>query len=99
MSMFLSERMQEAGDSAQSVLPGAAFGGLRARLPEDAVGELERRRAARQRSDSATDGRETISAEPLTPELALVDPDLARRARAQLPDREPEARRIPGEQK
>jgi hypothetical protein len=32
-------------------------------------------------------------AEPLSPELALVDPDLAERARAQLADGRPEARR------
>jgi hypothetical protein len=86
--------MQEAGKSEQTVLPGAAFGGLRARLPENGDVESRRRGAAQQRSDSAGDEREMTSAEPLTPELVLVDPDLARRAREQLPDREPEPRRI-----
>ena len=90
--------MQEAGKSEQTIIPGAGFGGLRARVPQD-VGDVEpgSRGLARQRSDSAGEARETISAEPLTPELVLVDPDLARRAREQLPDREPEPRRTTGE--
>jgi hypothetical protein len=91
--------MQEAGKSEQTIVPGAVYGGLRARLPQDDVGDVEpgRRGLARQRSHSAGDERETISAEPLTPELVLVDPDLARRAREQLPDREPEPRRTTAE--
>ena len=69
--------MQEAGKSEQTIIPGAGFGGLRARVPQD-VGDVE-------------------PEEPLTPELVLVDPDLARRAREQLPDREPEPRQTTGE--
>jgi hypothetical protein len=91
--------MQEAGKSEQTIVPEAVFGGLRARLPQDDVADVEpgRRGLARQRSRSAGDERETIFAEPLTPELVLVDPDLARRAREQLPDRKPDPRRITGE--
>jgi len=91
--------MQEAGKSEQTIIPGAGFGGLRARVPQDDIGDVEpgSRGLARQRSDSPGEARETISAEPLTPELVLVDPDLARRAREQLPDREPEPRRTTGE--
>lgn len=91
--------MQEAGKSEQTIVPDAVYGGLRARLPQDDVGDVEpgRRGLARQRSHSAGEERETISAEPLTPELVLVDPDLARRAREQLPDREPEPRRTTAE--
>ena len=91
--------MQEAGKSEQTIIPGDGFGGLRARVPQDDIGDVEpgSRGLARQRSDSAGEARETISAEPLTPELVLVDPDLARRAREQLPDREPEPRRTTGE--
>jgi len=91
--------MQEAGKSEQTIVPEAVYSGLRARLPLDDSGDVEpgSRGLARQRSDSAGEARETISAEPLTPELVLVDPDLARRAREQLPDREPEPRRTTGE--
>ena len=91
--------MQEAGKNEQTIIPEAGFGGLRARVPQDDIGDVEpgSRGLARQRSDSAEETRETISAEPLTPELVLVDPDLARRAREQLPDREPEPRRTTGE--
>jgi hypothetical protein len=90
--------MHEAGKSEQTIVPEAVYSGLRARVPQD-VGDVEpgSRGLARQRSDSPGEARETISAEPLTPELVLVDPDLARRAREQLPDREPEPRRTTGE--
>jgi len=91
--------MQEAGKSEQTIVPGAVYGGLRARLPQDDVGDVEPGRPALawRPSHSAGDDLETVSAEPLTPELVLVDPDLARRAREQLPDREPEPRRTTGE--
>ena len=44
-----------------------------------------------QRATSTTDS----AVEPLTPELALVDPELSRRAREQLPDRPPSIRPLP----
>jgi hypothetical protein len=36
-------------------------------------------------------GRVTVAEEPITPELVLVDPELARRARARLPEQRPDS--------
>lgn len=70
----------------------------------DLFARLERYGAKAQAVGTRGDGRERGSNtsseavtqrsldEPLTPELVLVDPELARRAREQLPEREPERR-------
>lgn len=79
--------------------PDTASSGLLARLERDGVNaQVIRTRGGGlpQGSNIPEPVAETSPDEPLTPELVLVDPDLARRAREQLPERErePDRRRV-----
>src|SRR5438093_6164506 len=89
--------MHEAGTSSQAMRRDTAFNGLLARLERDG---MDRRVVSAWRDVAAEHGRETRLDEPLTPELALVDPDLARRAREQLllGEREPDQALVSVEQ-
>jgi hypothetical protein len=78
--------VHEDGDSGH-VGPKTAFGGLRARLERDSTSQpdTQSRGAAEPGTDPPGRRPEMTIGEPLTPELALVDPELARRARERLP--------------
>lgn len=93
--------MHEGRNSPQATGRDTAFSGLLARLERDRMNEqiVSAWHGAEQRPHATGDRRDTNVGEPLTPELVLVDPDLARRAREQLPEREPERRRVAVEQK
>lgn len=78
--------MREGHNGAQTVGPDTAFSGLLARLERDGRGDADR---GEQNPIATGDRHETTVDEPLTPELVLVDPDLARRVREQFADREP----------
>lgn len=93
--------MHEGRNSPQAIGRDTAFSGLLARLERDGMNEqiVSAWHGAEQRPHATGDRRDTNVGEPLTPELVLVDPDLARRAREQLPEREPERRRVAVEQK
>jgi len=80
--------VHERNDNEQLVGPDTAFRGLLTRLERDGMN----RRVVSASRDAAGHRREARLDEPLTPELVLVDPDLARRAREQLVegDREPD---------
>jgi hypothetical protein len=88
--------VHERNDNEQLVGPDTAFSGLLTRLERDGMN----RRVVSASRDAAGHGRETRLDEPLTPELVLVDPDLARRAREQLVEgvREPDQAPVAVEQ-
>jgi hypothetical protein len=95
------ESMHERGHSEQAIGPDTVFSGLLARLERDGMSAQvvsASRDLPEPRPNTVGDRTETRPGEPLTPELVLVDPDLARRARKQLPEKEPEHRRVAVEQ-
>ncbi len=84
--------MHEGRKSAQILASETAFSGLFERLERSGSTDAQ----SAEEIPAATRLEPAVE-EPLSPELVLVDPDLARRARKQLPEREPERQRVPVE--
>ncbi len=94
--------MDKRANSQPASDRNAPFSGLLARLERETIVNAQVMKAQGdefERQLETPDLAQTSLDEPLTPELVLVDPDLARRARDQLPTGVPHRRRLKVEQK